>query len=157
MAEITGLGALNRRLNAIKDTRGILRNLQNATTRNAKKLSPVKTGNLRRTIRPGYLSGSEAWVNANAAYAAYVEKGTRAHDIRPRNAKALRFPTRGTPVTLAGRVRSSHANRPGSYAFAKRVHHPGTKPQPFLLPGAKQAAEEGGLGEYIVSEWNGAA
>ncbi|MFF2612378.1 hypothetical protein [Kitasatospora sp. NPDC058046] len=44
----------------------------------------------------------------------YVIEGTRPHIIRPRRAKALRFEVGGRTV------------------FAKVVHHPGTKPNPFL-------------------------
>lgn len=48
-------------------------------------------------------------VASSSPVAAFLDKGTRAHTIEPKNAKALRF----------------RAN--GSIRFAKRVHHPGTK------------------------------
>jgi hypothetical protein len=41
--------------------------------------------------------------------------------------------------------------------FARKVNHPGTKPQPFLLPGAKAALARGGFRDIIVKEWNAAA
>jgi len=54
-------------------------------------------------------------------YAKYVDKDTRPHIIRPRNAKALRwFGQWGQPI------------------FAKQVHHPGTKGQHFIRRTAEQ-------------------
>jgi len=47
-------------------------------------------------------------------YGVFVHFGTRPHDIRPRERKALRW-TRGSV-----------------FAFAKTVHHPGYKGDPFM-------------------------
>jgi hypothetical protein len=44
----------------------------------------------------------------------------------------------------------------GAYAFAKLVHHPGTKAQPFLVPSAEKALSDFGL-QGIVKRWNDAA
>lgn len=155
-AEITGGDALNKRLSAISDTRKLLQKLQTETAANAKRLVPRKTGNLGRSIVPGYLSARDALVVARAGYAAAVEKGTRPHEIRPRNKQALRFPARGVSTTLGGRVRSAAARQPGAYAFATLVHHPGTRAQPFMLPGAQKAVKDNGV-DVIVELWNGAA
>lgn len=155
-AEITGMGDLNKRLSAISNGRTLLQKMQLEAVANAKRLVPRKTGNLGRSIHPGSVSARDAFVWAGAGYAAYVELGTRAHDIVPRNAQALRFPARGTSTTLGGRVRSSAARTPGAYAFAKRVRHPGTKAQPFLVPGAKKAVDDNGV-DIIIELWNGAA
>lgn len=86
-------------------------------TNRAKILTPVDTGRLRASIRPSLnLSGNRPSfrVSTNVAYAGYVNDGTRPHDIRPRNARALRFRVGGRTV------------------FARVVHHPGTRPRPFL-------------------------
>ncbi len=40
--------------------------------------------------------------------------------------------------------------------FATRVHHPGTRPYPFVIEGA-QIAVKNTFGNAIVSAWNGAA
>ena len=152
---IKGIPQLQRRLKAIGDTRGLLHKLQLDTTAEAKRLVHRKTGNLGRSISPGYITTHEALVVAHAGYAAFVELGTRPHIIRPRNRQALRFPAAGAKVTLAGRVRSGQGN--GAYAFAKVVHHPGTKPYPFLLPGAKKAASGDGMKDLIIERWNSAA
>lgn len=154
-AKITG--DLHQRLDAIDDPRALLTRLQILTTAEAKRLVPRKTGNLGRSIAPGAFVGKTAFVVARASYAAYVEKGTRPHVIRPRNAKVLRFPSSGTSTTLAGRVRTGEARRLGSgaYVFASKVNHPGTKAQPFLLPAAKKATA--GLKGIVIKLWNDAA
>lgn len=151
--EIIGAGDLNRRLNAISQGRPLLQKLQIESVANAKRLVPRKTGNLGRSIHPGSVTDRDAFVWASAAYAAYVETGTRPHVIVPRTAQALRFPSQGSSVTLSGRLRSGGG---GSYVFARRVNHPGTKARPFLLPGAQKAVKDNGV-DIIIELWNGAA
>lgn len=76
---------------------------------------PVKTGKLRESIRT---LGNQIWVGglANAPYWAHVEYGTKPHMIIAVNKKALRWESGG------------------AVHFAKTVHHPGTKAQPFIRP-----------------------
>lgn len=83
----------------------------------------LRTGALRRSIGTYYTRRGkilEARVGANpgpggvVGYALYHHEGTRPHIIRPKKAQALRF-------TVAGHT-----------VFAKVVHHPGTKPNPYL-------------------------
>ena len=69
------------------------------------------------------------------SYASFVEFGTAPHDIKPRFRRALRFPVPG----------------PGGYAFAKRVRHPGTQPQPFMQPALEQSEAA------IIDAFEGAA
>ncbi len=156
-AEFKGAKALSKRLHNIDDGRAILRKLQIDTTAEAKRLVPRKTGNLGRSIRPGFLSARDALVVADANYAAYVELGTKPHIIRPKNKKALRFPASGTSVTLGGRARTGEVRAGGAFTFAGEVHHPGTRPQPFLVPGAKKAAEGNGLKDIVIKLWNDGA
>lgn len=59
-----------------------------------------------------------------APHALFVHWGTKPHVIRPKNKKVLRWP--------AG----------GAFAFAKEVHHPGYKGDPFLINAANQALRE---------------
>jgi hypothetical protein len=79
-----------------------------------------RTGALTNSIGAdgpfGSFSGGDlrATVSAGAPYALYVEKGTRAHKIRPKYRGALRWPVEG------------------GYAFAGEVNHPGTDPMPFI-------------------------
>jgi hypothetical protein len=60
-------------------------------------------------------------VSVNHPAALFVTLGTRPHQIRPVRAKALRF-------TVGGRV-----------VFATLVHHPGNKPNDFLVKSLRAA------------------
>ena len=160
--EMTGGDALMKRLKAIDDPHALLRKLQLDTVAEAKRLVPRKTGNLGRSIAPGAFSGRSALVVAAMPYAAFVELGTRPHEIRPRNGRVLAWPASGAGRKLTGSPRKAMyskagAARLGGWAFAAVVHHPGTKPKPFLLPGAREALRRNGLRDTTVSLWNGAA
>ena len=148
--KLVGQVELNRRLNAIKDTKGLLKQVQLVMIREAKVLVPRKTGNLGRSIVPGQLTNTRATVEAKAGYAAFVEFGTKPHVIRPRKAKALAWAS-GSGRRLSGRPRKG-----AKLTFAKVVHHPGTKPHPFMLPAAQKAISQESMSE-IVKKWNGAA
>ena len=74
---------------------------------------PVDTGRLRSSIAVEVGKGASAVIGTNVKYAKYVEFGTKPHEIRIKNAKVL---------------------TDGKDFFGKEVHHPGTKPQPFLRP-----------------------
>lgn len=80
---------------------------------------PVKTGKLRTSLQIKVHTDSVTiGPNENIApYGGYVEFGTKAHDIRPKNPN-------GVLVFYVG----------GKKVVARKVHHPGTKPQPYVLP-----------------------
>lgn len=85
----------------------------------ARALAPVRTGRLKASIHPDPVRRTGPWaidtgVSADAPYAAPVHEGARPHVIRPRNARALRFEVEGRVV------------------FARRVNHPGNRPNRFL-------------------------
>jgi len=66
--------------------------------------------------------GWEVFHNPQVApHALFVHWGTRAHVIRPRNKKVLRWPVGGR------------------FAFAKEVHHPGTRPDTWMVRAAELA------------------
>lgn len=85
----------------------------------ARQIVPVKTGRLRASIavqqshdiKGRFTSGYE--VSASAPYAAFVHEGTRPHVIE------------GNPL-LVFQIGSTTV-------FTRRVNHPGTRPNPFLL------------------------
>lgn len=89
------------------------------------KRNPTPPGRLRESI-VSYSVDDNTWrVHAQADYAAYVELGTRPHEIRARWARELRWTNGrpgGYPVAMEG----------AWMHFAKRVWHPGTTPQSFL-------------------------
>lgn len=151
----------------------------------AKELVPRKTGNLGRSIRLGDVDvsgqrvqvlagGSAARLGASGpqavGYAAFVEFGTRAHVIRPRRKKALAFPSQRITTErfgsraklrfrLSGSLSARSQKRYGNAAFVvtKVVHHPGTRAQPYLLPGAQRALREVGMAKAVIQVWNQAA
>jgi hypothetical protein len=151
MSDIKGLPQLLSRFNAIKPNQQMMRTLALSAVREQKIEVPRRTGNLGRSIRIGRVTPKEAQTIAAASYALYVHEGTKAHDIRPKNRKALAFPAAGSS-TLAGRVRKG-----GKVRFAKRVRHPGTKANPFMLRGAQKAVQAAGFASYIIERWNRAA
>jgi len=75
------------------------------------RLAPRRTGRLVRQIFMVRRGPARYVVGTPVEYAPFVEFGTRPHVIVPRRARALRFIVDHQLV------------------FAKRVEHPGTKPQ----------------------------
>jgi hypothetical protein len=147
---ITGIPQLRSRFEAITPNPQMMRDLALHAVAEQKKLVPRKTGNLGRSIGIGRVTATYAETVASAEYAAFVELGTRPHVIVPRTKKVLRWPATGS-ATLSGRVASG-----GQAIFARKVNHPGTKAQPFMVPGARKAVENIGA-EAIVKQWNDAA
>lgn len=72
---------------------------------------PYRTGQLAETFF-SRVSGLQAVVGPTVYYAPMVEFGTGPHDIYPIEKKALYWPGAKHPV--------------------KKVHHPGSKPNPFM-------------------------
>jgi hypothetical protein len=148
---VEGLPALQRRLHAIGDTQALLKTLVVSTIQEAQKNAAPhrRTGNLQRSIVPGPLLATSAVIEVKVPYAASMEYGAKPHIIRPKNARVLAW---GGSRRLSGRLRS------GSSAthFATIVHHPGNKPYPFLIPGAKTAIHKYGAAN-IIKKWNEAA
>ena len=83
--------------------------------------APWKTGKLAGSIVKEVGDG-EASIQALVPYAVYVVKGTAPHEIRPVNASCLAFEAPG-----------------GGLVFNGLVHHPGTKPNPFMERAAEDA------------------
>lgn len=135
-----GLPQLQKRIDALDNLGPLMRDLALDAVGEQKRLAPVKTGNLRRSIHLGRVTDRSAETIAGADYAAYVEFGTKAHEIRPRNARALRWKV------------------PGGFRYATRVRHPGTRARPFMIPGAEQAiSRASGLRDKVIAAWNRAA
>jgi hypothetical protein len=153
MSEVEGMDELQKRLDALGDTKKMLGQLGLMAVAKAKQLVPRKTGNLGRTIRLGSVTDTSADIIAGGqlgvGYARAVEYGTRPHVIVPRYAKVLAW---GGSRRLSGNLRS------GAKAtnFARRVNHPGTKAKPYLRPAAEEVVRENGI-DLIVRAWNDAA
>ena len=101
-----------------KKIKKILKNsamtIQKDAISNLTKNGSVKTGHLRRGVA-NFRRGMTATVHAsNVKYAVMVEKGTKAHIIKPKDKKALYWKGASHPV--------------------KQVNHPGSKAKPYLIP-----------------------
>ena len=89
-------------------------NIESQAKKNLASNKSVITGHLRRSIATK-MGDLEATIHtSNVKYAVIVEKGSKAHVIRPRNKKALYWKGAKRPVKL--------------------VNHPGSKAKPFLIP-----------------------
>ena len=77
----------------------------------------TKTGAMARSLKNAFSAGEyRIWHDMqHAPHAAFVHWGSRAHDIKPKNRKALRWPGRG------------------GFIFAKFVRHPGYKGDPYFV------------------------
>ena len=150
---MTGGRALKARLKAIGDTSQLLRDLQVETIAEAKRLVPRKTGFLGRSIVPGNVTDTSALIHVNAPYAASVELGSKPHVILPKTASVLAWPSKEGAKRLSGRPKKGTAS--GDMTFAAKVNHPGTKPQPFVVPAAEKALKKAGV-DGIVKVWNDA-
>jgi hypothetical protein len=162
MAErIIGLRQLEARLTALRSPilgEKVMRTLALTTVREAKLAVPRRTGNLGRSIHVAAIGPVSARVVAGANYAAFVEFGTRAHEITPNAKRALRWAATSAGARLTGTPRkAAQRGALGGVVFATRVHHPGTRPQPFLLKGARAAILTGHLDSAVVAVWNAAA
>lgn len=109
----------------------------NEIARDAKDIAPYATGNLESDIQlwDDNISNLEIEIGNSklAPYAVFVHDGTKAHEIRPKNAKALKTP----------------------FGYRKKVNHPGTKANPYLQKAvdsydAKPALSE--LGDNICED-----
>lgn len=112
----------------MSDVEGILRrSIKNAMERSVSKLHNYatthhrfisRTGTLERAVQSEVTDGGfRGVVSLNEGVAGYgpcVHEGSRAHVIRPRNKRALRWPGKG------------------GFVFSKISHHPGYKGDPFL-------------------------
>ena len=91
----------------------------------------TKTGALARSLflRP---EGEDAWIighnQQTAPHALFVHWGTRAHIIRPRDKKALRWPSGQGAGTR--------------FLFAQFVRHPGYEGDPWLVKAADNAVQQ---------------
>lgn len=106
--------------------RGALQNSVTLTQKNIREEAPHKTGALQRSILTT-ISYPGASVQTQEKYGAFVEDGTKAHVIMPKNKKALFWKGAMNPY--------------------KVIHHPGTKANPFFARGV-QKSETGILEQF---------
>jgi hypothetical protein len=143
----------------------ILRDVQLETVERARSVVQVRSGKTRNSIRPGTVTARYATIKAGGA-SRYLERGTKPHKIRARNAGALFFPSQQALTARSGsraklrltkrgavtaRTQRTHGN--AAYVMVKEVNHPGQAATPFLVPAAEDAfrnvAPDG-----IIKAWN---
>lgn len=111
----------------------LVTDMGNDTITYATPATPVDTGRLRAG-NDLVVDAPDGWsvtghVQNLVEYALDVHNGTRPHEIRPRDP--------------AGFLRFTGAD--GGIVYTKLVHHPGTRPRPFLAEGAEMAAPQHGF------------
>ncbi len=93
---------------------------------------PFRTGFLLQSFRSTTGRLQSRW-SPTAFYAPFVEFGTSPHDIFPVNARVLAWTIGGGGAyAAAASGRSYYRAGKGTAHFAAYVHHPGTKPKPFM-------------------------
>lgn len=70
-------------------------------------------------------AGSDMQVNKFV----WLDKGTKPHVIKAKNAPRLAFQTNFKPKTSPNSLASSSGSKSPPWAFAKQINHPGTKPR----------------------------
>jgi hypothetical protein len=116
----------------------------------ARSIGPFKdrTGQLRSGIVARFLNSdgnSVLWeLLSPMPYSQFVERGTRPHDIWPKAAHGLKGPLRngqtrratgrGPHEHIVGRGIALRWVSGGVTHFAAMVHHPGSRPYPFIGP-----------------------
>jgi hypothetical protein len=176
LSDWAGLTEQYAKLEAIKSkkTGNLQRSIRLGEINEVRQYARVVAGGTRlvaSTKSPGQ--------SIQSGYAKFVEYGTRAHEIRPRRKKVLFFASQKALSQRAANLEGSGFIRGGStfsrrksgnlteasnrkfgtlaYVYAKSVHHPGTRAQPFLRPGATRALERVGLREHAIKIWNESA
>ena len=87
-----------------------------------------RTGQLERSIDVKFNENSGiVYIDSQSApHGPFVHEGTAPHSIFPKNKKALRWVPQGG----------------GAFQFARVVHHPGTKSDPFLFNALKNKKDD---------------
>ena len=96
--------------------------------------TPVKTGALRASVKASQTAPLGWKIASPLTYAPAVEAGSKAHVIRPKNGRLLRFAVGGNVV------------------YARQVRHPGTKGRRMFAQGADKLRAQLGaiLGRHLA-------
>ena len=96
--------------------------IQKEAISNLTKNKSVATGHLRRAVSTDIKSLEATVHTSNVKYAIMVEKGTKAHLIKPKNKKMLYWKGASHPVRI--------------------VRHPGSRAKPFLEPAFEKEKDQ---------------
>jgi hypothetical protein len=133
---LKGSRELRARLKAIRQVfKPAGREWADFTAAEAKRRVPVRTGRTRSSIRRKNASQRKATVVGNYPVN-FIDAGTKAHDIRPRNARVLRFEDGGHTV------------------FTKKVHKRRQPARPFKKESAQAGLRKVDIIGDLVELWN---
>lgn len=108
------------------------------TVREMKPKIPVKTGKSRRSVR--VRNNTMKRTTVVGRFTLYFrDAGTKAHDIMPRKAKALKFPIGGRTI------------------YSRKVHQRGLRAHPFRERASREALRRTPMAQTVIKEWNRAA
>ena len=137
--KLTGARELRARFKALRQVfKPIGRQWADGTVRRAKGRVRVRSGKTKNSIRRQNATQRKAAVSAGYG-ARFLDKGTVPHELRARKVRAMKFNVAGRPM------------------FAKRVHHPGAKAQPFLRVSAREELASSDKVDTIIRTWNSVA
>jgi hypothetical protein len=88
--------------------------------------APFDNGRLRNSIKV-VQDGKSGLIVFMVDYAKFIEFGTPPHIIKPKSKEALRF-----EKDRKGRLSKKRGAKESDFVFAKKVKHPGTRPNPFI-------------------------
>jgi hypothetical protein len=133
---LKGSAELRARMKAIQTTfKPLGREWADHTSDAARGMVPVRTGQLRGSIKRKNSTLKRATVSARYT-AFFVDAGTKRHEIVPKRSSGLVFPAGGRTV------------------FAKKVEHPGSRPQPFRQRASEEGLRRTPLAEHLIKLWN---
>lgn len=136
---LKGSPELKARLRAIKQTfKPVGRQWATTTAQLMKPNVPERTGKARRSVRVKNASMKRATV-AGIYYASILDKGSKAHDITPRKARALAFKDGQRTV------------------FSRRVHKPAARGMGFAIRASRESIRRHPMADTLVKLWNSAA
>lgn len=136
---LRGSRELRARLKAIKTVfKPVGKSWAEQTAALAKTRVQVRTGKTKATIRVKNASLRKAAVEAKGG-ARFLEAGTKAHVIKPRRFKAMRWNAQGQPM------------------FAKKVSHTGMSKKPFLRRSGRDVLKRSDMLKELLKLWDDAA
>jgi hypothetical protein len=137
---LQGADAFRSRLKAVRLTFKVYgKDWADDTAAEARRRVPKATGRLEKSIRRKSATQKRATVVGHYS-ANFVDAGSKAHDILPKNAPALVF-----------------QGRSGRTIFARKVHKQRIGPRPFKRASAEAALRRHPMSETLTKLWNDAA
>lgn len=134
-----GADDFRRRLRAIADSgEGLAERWAEDSIERMRSEINHRTGQTGASLQVGSASNSGASVLGSRVIT-YLAGGTRAHEQRPRRAKAMKFEIGARTI------------------FTKRVQHPATAGNPDLANAPREALEDLDFADEVIGRWNGAA